>query len=246
MTQCVSTGTAYSTTVYQEHVPRSFAYKVVSSVDPDFSRPFVMCRGEDASDKFVRDLQKEAKQLCYEYIATTKTMIFSTEDSLSFTNATTCHICTKPLVDDDQVCNHCHITGINGGDAHSACNLNYRINPQSWKLPVVIHNLKGFDVHLIVKALKNEFCKVGVIPQNLEKYLSLSVGKLKFPDSFQFTPKSLDVLSKTLKDDESCTLWNRVPQVTLTLFDVKVYIHMIIWVMLKGLMELNYHHKMHC
>ena len=43
--------------------------------------------------------------------------------------------------------------------------------------------------HLIVRALKSEFGKVGVIPQNLEKYLSLSVGQLKFLDSFQFTPQ---------------------------------------------------------
>ena len=85
VTQGVSTGTASSTTVYQEHVPCSFAYKVVSSVVPDFSRPLVMYRGEDAADKFVRDLQKEAKQLCDEYIAKPKTMAFSTEDSLSFT-----------------------------------------------------------------------------------------------------------------------------------------------------------------
>ena len=76
---------------------------------------------------------------------------------------------------------------------------------------MVIHNLKGYDGHLIVKALKSEFGKVGVLPQNLEKYLSLIVGQLKFLVSFQFTPKSLDVLSKTLEDDEfkylveSCT-----------------------------------------
>ena len=121
VTQGVSTGTASSTTVYQEHVLCSFAYKVVSSVDPDFSRPLVMYRGEDAAYKFVPDLQKEAKQLCYEYIAKPKTMIFSTEDSLSFTNATTCHSCTKPLTDDDRVRDHCHITGIYRGAAHSAC-----------------------------------------------------------------------------------------------------------------------------
>ena len=63
----------------------------------------------------------------------------------------------------------------------------------------------------VVKSLKSEFGKVRVIPQNLEKYLSLTVGQLKFTDSFQFIPKSLDVLSKTLEDDEfrylveSCT-----------------------------------------
>ena len=76
---------------------------------------------------------------------------------------------------------------------------------------MVIHNLKAYDGHLIVKALKSEFGRVGLIPQNLKKYLSLTVGQLKFSDSFQFTPKSLDVLSKTLEDDEfkylveSCT-----------------------------------------
>ena len=51
-----------------------------------------------------------------------------------------------------------------------------------------------------------------MIPQNMEKYLSLTVGQLKFIHSFQFTPKCLDVFAKTLADDEfrylreSCTL----------------------------------------
>ena len=103
VTQGVSTGT----TVYQEHVPCSFAYTVLSSVDPDFSQPLVMYRVQDAADKFVCDLQKEAKQLCDNYIATQKTMIFNAEDSLSFTNAITCHICTKSLAG-DRVCDHCH------------------------------------------------------------------------------------------------------------------------------------------
>ena len=50
-----------------------------------------------------------------------------------------------------------------------------------------------------------------MIPQNMEKYLSLTVGQLKFIDSFRFTPQSLDKLAKTLEDEEfrylseSCT-----------------------------------------
>ena len=35
-TQGVCTGTGYSTTIFQEHIPCSFAYKIVSSVDKDF------------------------------------------------------------------------------------------------------------------------------------------------------------------------------------------------------------------
>ena len=39
VTQGVDTCTESSTHVFQEHIPCSFAYKIVSSVDPDFSRP---------------------------------------------------------------------------------------------------------------------------------------------------------------------------------------------------------------
>ena len=149
---------------------------------------FAICNGKQIS--CVRSINE-----------TPKSMIFGVEDSLAYANAAECHICSEPLTD-DRVRDHCHLTGINRGAAHSVCNLQYRLNPKGWKLPAVIHNLKGYDGHLIVKSLKSEFGMVRVIPQNLEKYLSLSVGQLKFLDSFQFTSKSLDVLSKTLEDDE--------------------------------------------
>ena len=41
-----------------------------------------------------------------------------------------------------------------------------------------------------------------MIPQNMEMCLSLAVGQLKFIESFQFTPKGLDVLAKSLANDE--------------------------------------------
>ena len=67
VTQGVGVGVESSTTVFQEHIPCSFAYKIVSSVDPDLSRPLVMYRGEDAAEKFVQKLQLEAQQLCEEF-----------------------------------------------------------------------------------------------------------------------------------------------------------------------------------
>ena len=48
---------------FQEHLPCSFAYKLVSSVVPDFSRPLVSYRGEDAGKMFVGKLQDEAEQV---------------------------------------------------------------------------------------------------------------------------------------------------------------------------------------
>ena len=106
---------------------------------------------------------------------------------------------------------HCYITGNYRGADHNACNFLHRISRTGWKLPVVIRNLKGYDGRHIVKALKSESGKVTVIPQNREKYLSLSVGLLKFIDSFQFTRQGLDNLANTFGDDEfrylseSCT-----------------------------------------
>ena len=163
--------------------------KVESNVDPKFSRPVVMYRGENSAEKFVCDLQKEVKQLFDEYIATPKLLLLTATELRSFNNATTC-----------QVRDRCHIVGRYRGTAHNECNLMYRISKSGWKLPVVIHNIKGYNGHLIVKALKSEFVKVRVIPQTMEKYLSLTVGLLKSIDSFQFTPKGLYVLVKTLTD----------------------------------------------
>ena len=99
-TQGVEIGKESSTTPYQEHVACSF--------EPDFSRPLVMYCGEDAAERFVRDLQKEAKQLCTECIKAPKPMVFSIE---AYTNATDCHICQRSF-GDDSVRDHCHITGI--------------------------------------------------------------------------------------------------------------------------------------
>ena len=102
------------------------------------------------------------------------------------------------LLAGDKVRDHCHIVGNYLGVAHSSCNLAYRISKPDWKLPVVIHNLKGYDVHLIAKALKSEFGEVKVIPQ----YLFITVDRLKFIDSLQFTSQILDSLVKTLEVGE--------------------------------------------
>ena len=48
-TQGVEIGTT-SITAYQEHVACSFSYKIVSSILPDFNKPIVYYRGEDAAE----------------------------------------------------------------------------------------------------------------------------------------------------------------------------------------------------
>jgi hypothetical protein len=44
---------------------------------------------------------------------------------------------------------HCHITGKFRGAACNKCNLDY--NYKNFRLPVIFHNLKGYDSHFILQ-----------------------------------------------------------------------------------------------
>ena len=79
--------------------------------------------------------------------------------------------------------------------AHRDCNINVKL---SHKIPVVFHNLKYYNSHLIMQELGQFDLKINVIPNGLEKYMSFSINnKLSFIDSFQFLSSSLDSLVKT-------------------------------------------------
>ena len=107
---------------FQEHLPCSFAYNVVSRVVPDFSRPLVSHRGGYAGELFIRKLQEEAEKLFQEYIDTPQQLEELTDAELrSFLTVTNCHICNQSLRG-DKVRGHCHIVGNYRGDAHSRCN----------------------------------------------------------------------------------------------------------------------------
>ena len=114
-----------------------------------------------------------------------------------------CYICSQPLVRDfirDSVRNHCHITGEYRGAAHRACNINYfRIDPETVIIPVVFHNLKGYDVHHIMSAIADVQSDLSCILTNMEKNVFFSLGNLRFIDSCQFMQSSLDNLVKSNK-----------------------------------------------
>jgi hypothetical protein len=114
-----------------------------------------------------------------------------------------CHICKECITKDQKkVRDHCHITGKFRGAAHAKCNINYFANRF---LPVIFHNLKGYDGHLIIRKAKEMMDEMGIerisaIPNSSEKYMSFSIGNLRFIDSFQFMGSSLDKLVSYLYD----------------------------------------------
>ena len=149
----------------------------------------------------------------------------TTENERDFQNSSECHICErrfkpKDLVtldsppgngDNSDIMNkvrdHCHITGEYRGAAHRDCNLKWVISPEKLKIPVIFHNLKGYDCHFIMQKIgdlirRDVNINVGVIASNFEKYIGFRLGNhLTFIDSFSFMSQSLDRLSSNLSDN---------------------------------------------
>ena len=112
---------------------------------------------------------------------------------------TNCYLCKKPLLQKnyrDAVKEHCHITGRYRGAAHNACNQKLRIKPKTDQIPVVFHNLKGYDAHHLMQAMANLQKEVKCVANNMEKYITFSVDGLRFIDSLNFLQGSLDSLVK--------------------------------------------------
>ena len=114
---------------------------------------------------------------------------------------TDCYLCKKPLLQKnyrDVVKDHCHITGKYRGAAHNNCNLKLRINPKTDQIPVVFHNLRGYDAHHLMQAMANLKKEVKCVANNMEKYITISVDGLRFIDSLNFLQGSLDSLVKVI------------------------------------------------
>ena len=104
---------------YQDHIPCSFAYKLVC-VGEKFTKRIVVFRGENAAFKFIEAILKE-----YEYCKKVtkkhfnKNLIMTEKEEEQFQSSNTCWICEKLIEDDSgKVRDHCHINSNFRGAAH--------------------------------------------------------------------------------------------------------------------------------
>ena len=71
------------------------------------------------------------------------------------------------------------------------------------KLPIIFHNLQGYDGHIIFKKLNNFNVDIGIIPKGIDKYMSIIVNRhITFIDSLQFYSSSLDTPASNLEDND--------------------------------------------
>ena len=132
-------------------------------------------------------------------------MVMTEEQEAEFQAATHCYMCEELFYEKEEnwykVRDHNHATGEYRGAAHFSCNLNKR---RTTHIPVFFHNLRGYDSHLIMQGIHRYAGKksIRVISNNMEKYVSLQLGNLRFLDSLQFLGPgaSLDVLAANLTE----------------------------------------------
>ena len=205
---------------YQKHRPSGFSYLIKCFDKNVYPSKLVQYTADspydnDVSKLFVESLESDIKDI-YKRFKFEKKMEMTKEDEIDYIKSTICHICEGELGDDKnyrKVRDHCHLTGKYRGAAHSICNLKYKI-PKF--VPVIFHNLSGYDSHLFIKNLGKSEGKIDCIPNNEEKYISFTKQILvdtfmnkegeekevkryiRFIDSFKFMAASLDSLVKNV------------------------------------------------
>ena len=207
------------TEAYQTHEDCGYGYKVVCCNDDKYSKQTCIYRGENAVYKFMENMLEEV-----EYCKTVikkhfiKPLVMTEVDEQHFKTMNGCHICGEKYTDKDvRVRDHCHITGKVRGSAHQECNLKLRIKPENLKIPVIFHNLRGYDSHFIMQQIgeiankhgytnkkgEKQDLNINAIPNNMEKYTAFMLGNhLMFIDRFQFMSSSLDKLASNLPKDD--------------------------------------------
>jgi hypothetical protein len=150
----------------------------------------------------------------YEILRNPKPMVMSEADKERHAKSDNCYACgsrfgtirtNKCTGEEEEVTkcrDHCHITGKYRGAACDKCNLRMRV---PMFVPILFHNLEGYDSHLFVKSLGLTEGDISCIPRTDERYISFSKkvvmetitnddGKekeicleLRFLDSIKFT-----------------------------------------------------------
>ncbi|XP_018404604.1 PREDICTED: uncharacterized protein LOC108781186 [Cyphomyrmex costatus] len=158
--------TSTSSYAYQQHEVFSIGYYVRCSYDDTLSA-YRFRRDNGCVSWFARqleDLAHRAKTI----ISANQPMDFTRDDWQKFNSATHCHICERPFAPgDERAHDHCHLTGRYRGPAHKGCNVNYK---DSLYIPVVFHNLSGYDAHFVMKEIATKFKgQVDLLPLTKEK-----------------------------------------------------------------------------
>ena len=206
------------TTTYQKHGPSGFCLYLKGLVG-NF-KPIVYTK------------KKPGEDIYKDYYQKPKPYNLTKEEEKEFQSASICYIFEEEFSIDKKtnkfvkVRDHCHFTGKYRGAAHNQCNLTCR---KPLILPVVFHNLQGYDAHLFIKQLAKVVGDLTSIPTTEEKYITFSKHihvdqyyskkrekvlfknfEIRFIDSFKFLQTSLSNLVSNLQPSDFTNLQKNI------------------------------------
>ena len=162
------------TEAYQKHRDCGYGYKVVCCYNDKYSKPVEFFSCEKAVFKFSEFMLEEIKY-CRKTINKhlNKSLKILKTDEEDFQKAVRCHIFETEYYNEADV------------REDQDCNLNFQL---TGKIPVVFHNLRGYDNHFIMQnigeiikkhAFRNKRGEekqhiVNAIPNNMGKYMAFS------------------------------------------------------------------------
>jgi hypothetical protein len=186
-----------STTTVQQHEVMSYCFFVQTTLTPEKMvgvplEPHIY-RWENAAARFLTHLEEVSQTVKKIYKEIVPMDLTPQEEEEAYQEATQCYFCSGPFtILDHKVRAHCHFTGTFRGPAHNSCNLNAKC---PCFIPILFHNLSGYDSHFIVKKLGNSPGSIHVIPNSEEKFIAFSKVptdgvRLQFIDTYRFMSSS--------------------------------------------------------
>ena len=161
--------------------------------------------GYDCVEKFIKELLRLEPTLM-NILTQNKEMIETEETKRNFAEATSCHICDKPLdivgvggkFYRDACRDHCHISGKYLGAAHQRCNLK-RLEKR--RIYLYAHNLTSYDEHMVMKILgeMEGLTSIDALPANGQKYRTIRFNSFILCDSLAFMQAPLSELADDLQ-----------------------------------------------
>jgi len=177
----------------------SCGFKLVCRNDPSQTKDTELIVGRDCAEKFLQRLLT-----IYNDLRDKIENVKDRDNILSkakHKNTTSCYLCKTDNIDKKTKKvksfyeRYDEISGEYLGSTCAKCS-NYQ-----FKLPVVFHNLRAFDAHLLIEKIGLiENVELSCIPNSSEKYACFSMNNIQFLDSYQFMACSLDKLVEGLDD----------------------------------------------
>jgi len=197
------------TRVVDEHQVSGFCCHRVTDLQQYQTQPTVYS-GPNVMERFYEHLMSESNAINEILCRQLPLLSMSQVEIDRYRASTECGNCRSQFTHENyKVRHHDHTTG---EFLFSCCRQsNLQLKPKKrrgYQLPVIAHNSVGYDLHYIIKHYKKRYDDndgrksgsddddddVTIIPLNGERFLQVTIGNVKFLDSFHFLPTSLDNL----------------------------------------------------